>query len=122
MADLEDIRKRARALEQQSFTELWTLVVETSSVLCEIDPPRRKAWLVEVIQEMKVVQGGLCALCNRPFGEEVVEVDHVIPFCYGGGNERANIQIAHRSCNRSKRNSVDPHDLLRYLEDRYMNL
>jgi 5-methylcytosine-specific restriction endonuclease McrA len=50
-----------------------------------------------------------------------VDVDHKIPFCYGGGHERTNLQLAHPSCNRSRRSSVDPRDLLRYLEDRYMN-
>jgi hypothetical protein len=51
-----------------------------------------------------------------------IDVDHKIPFCYGGGNERGNIQLAHSACNRLKRAEVNPHDLLAYLEDQYMNL
>ncbi|KRF39989.1 hypothetical protein ASH01_19565 [Terrabacter sp. Soil811] len=66
-------------------------------------------------------QSGLCALCEEPMQRDDVDVDHKIPFSYGGGHERANLQLAHSSCNRSRRNSVDPRDLLRYLEDRYMN-
>jgi 5-methylcytosine-specific restriction endonuclease McrA len=50
-----------------------------------------------------------------------VDVDHKIPFCYGGGHERTNLQLAHASCNRSRQSSVAPRDLLRYLESRYMN-
>lgn len=50
------------------------------------------------------------------------EVDHIIPFKYGGGNERTNIQLARPPCNLQKGSTVDPHDLLKYLEDRYMNL
>ena len=34
----------------------------------------------------------------------------------------ASIQIAHLSCNRQKGHQVDPMDLLRYLEGRYLNL
>jgi 5-methylcytosine-specific restriction endonuclease McrA len=51
-----------------------------------------------------------------------INVDHVIPFSWGGGNERANIQVVHSVCNRQKGRKVDPIDLLIYLEDRYMNL
>jgi len=122
MTDIDDLMQRARAIERRSFNELWTLVVETASVLTEIDPPRRRAWLASVVERMVEEQDGFCGLCGLSLSNDAVEVDHIIPFCYGGGNERDNLQVTHMRCNREKRNSVDPVDLLRYLEDRYMNL
>ena len=76
----------------------------------------------KVLDEMYERQRGLCGLCGEPMQRGIHEVDHEIPFVYGGGNERANIQLAHKKCNREKRASVLPKALLRYLEDRYMNL
>jgi 5-methylcytosine-specific restriction endonuclease McrA len=67
--------------------------------------------------------GGRCVLCGELISPSEWEVvDHRIPFCYGGGNEPANLQIAHLYCNRQKGYQVDPMDLLRYLEGRYLNL
>ena len=120
MHDLDDLSRRAAALERGSYNELWVLVAETS-VLCGLDPPKRRPWLVSVIDEMYIEQDGRCALCSDDLRRTDMEVDHIIPFCYGGRNERTNIQLAHGVCNRTKRAQVDPRDLLRYLESRYMN-
>ena len=100
----------------------WGTVVECSSILNEIEPGRRRPWLAVVIQELHQAQGGLCALCGGPVFPSEWEIDHRVPFCYGGGNEPTNLQIAHPSCNRRKGHQVDPMDLLRYLEGRYLNL
>lgn len=121
MTDLEDLRSRAARLEEESYRELWAMVVDSASALKEIAPNRRRPWLKNVVSELRALQGGRCALCGEPLGSSDVDVDHKIPFCYGGGNERGNIQLAHAPCNRRKRAAVDPSDLLRYLEDRYMN-
>ena len=117
----ENLRKRAERLQQATFTDFWTLVVQCSSILKEIAPGRRREWLQKVKYEMYEQQQGLCGLCNKPMHQDK-HVDHEIPFSYGGGNERNNIQLTHPKCNLEKRTSVDPMDLLHYLEDRYMNL
>lgn len=122
MPDIDDIHARSERLRRNAYEELWTLVAETASVLCELSPPRRRPWLATVVEDLWHEQRGLCALCGLDLEDADVQVDHVIPFCYGGGNERGNIQLAHRRCNLEKRTAVDPRDLLRYLEDRYMNL
>lgn len=122
MADLSEIEKRAASLERDSFNELFELLIECSQILKDVAPARRRPWLVAVVQELYRSQNGLCAICSQPLSPADMDVDHKIPFSYGGGNERKNIQVAHTSCNRSKQAQVDPHDLLRYLEDRYMNL
>lgn len=122
MADLNGLSRRAAAVEQHAYREFWTNLMECSQILNNIAPGKRKPWLANVVQDMYRVQNGLCALCNLPMDLIEFDVDHKIPFCYGGGNERGNIQLAHSGCNRSKRAEVDPRDLLDYLEDRYMNL
>lgn len=119
---LQGLGERAQRLSDDAHRDFWTTLVETSEILQEIAPNQRKLWLATVIQELHRKQDGLCALCGDPVVLGEHEVDHNIPFCYGGGNERANIQLAHSECNKGKGKQVDPHDLLRYLEDRYMNL
>ncbi len=116
-----DLVKRAKSLEKTSFYQFFDTLVECSEVLKQIRPVRRHPWLVEVIKEIYNDQDGKCALCGEPLELGAHEVDHIIPFCYGGGSERGNIQITCMSCNRKKRHSVEPQYLLRYLEDRYMN-
>jgi 5-methylcytosine-specific restriction endonuclease McrA len=120
MADLDAIRARAERLRQTSFDEFWSTLAAAASVLRDISPSQRRIFLVSVVEEMRHEQDGLCALCHELLDSDL-HVDHKIPFCYGGGNERGNLQLAHASCNQRKRNQVDARDLLRYLEDRYMN-
>ena len=118
----KSLRERAIRLEQATFAEFWTSVLECSSILEKIAPGKRKPWLEHVLREMHHAQDGLCGLCGKPMEPHGYEVDHKIPFTYGGGNERTNLQLAHPECNRRKGSAVDPYDLLKYLEDRYMNL
>lgn len=121
MIDIDELERRAEALAAESYAELWSLVAETASILCELAPGQRRPWLTSVIYELRDAQDGKCALCGEALMDADMEVDHKVPFCYGGGNERGNIQLAHTPCNRRKRTRVDPRELLRYLEDRYMN-
>ncbi|MFZ4702303.1 MAG: HNH endonuclease [Candidatus Methylumidiphilus sp.] len=121
MISSDDLKKRAHTLEQKSFYELFDILVECSDHLKQIKPVKRRPWLVDVIREIYNDQNGKCAICGEPLEFGSHEVDHVIPFCYGGGNERGNLQITCLSCNRKKRSSVEPQALLHYLEDRFMN-
>ena len=119
----KEVRDEAQKLADDAYREFWTSVVECSEILQEIAPnQRKKLSLVSVLIDLHREQNGLCPLCGESLVLGGHEVDHIIPFCYGGGNERANIQLAHPKCNKSKGKQVDPHDLLRYLEDRYVNL
>ena len=118
----DEIRDMAKKLADDAHRDFWTSLVDASEILRAIDPNQRKLWLAEVLEEKYDEQNKLCALCGESLAHGKWEVDHIIPHCYGGGNERANIQLVHPECNRSKGKQVDPHDLLRYLEDRFMNL
>lgn len=122
MDNLNELKKRAANLERDSFHDFFGVLIECSQILNAVAPARRRPWLVTVVQELYRNQDGLCAICSLPMSPDDMDVDHKVPFSYGGGNERNNIQVAHSSCNRSKQAEVDPHDLLRYLEDRYMNM
>jgi 5-methylcytosine-specific restriction endonuclease McrA len=121
MADLDDLSQRAARLEEESYRELWPVVVEASTVIQEIYPSQRRAWPARLVPELREEQDDLCALCGEPLGSQEVHVDHRIPHSYGGGNERSNLQVTHASCNLGKRNAVDARDLLRYLEHRYLD-
>lgn len=114
--------ERAAKLKEKTAEEFWELVVECASVLKEIHPNQRRLWLAEVVNELYQAQNGLCALCKSPLEANLMQVDHIVPFTYGGGNERSNLQLTHGECNNQKRAMVDTWDLLRYLEGRYMNL
>lgn len=50
---------------------------------------------------LEVAQGGLCFYCGQPVGAKAT-FDHVIPQCYGGTDDLANIVLAHRRCNMLK--------------------
>jgi 5-methylcytosine-specific restriction endonuclease McrA len=120
--DLLEIRRQSEQLQVETWADFWSLVVECGSIVKEINPNKRRAWLSHVIQELHREQQGLCALGGELLSLSECTVDHKIPFCYGGGHERANIQLACLKHNQQKgRSGVDPSDLLRYLEDRYMN-
>lgn len=119
---IDETGKRAARLKEQTSQELWGLVIECASILKEIHPNQRKLWLAEVVNELYEDQKGLCPLCSTELDVQSMQVDHIIPFVHGGGNERNNLQLAHKTCNNQKRAKVNVMDLLKYLECRYMNL
>lgn len=61
--------------------------------------------------QIALEDGPLCRVCGKevdmrrgaPFNMNP-SVDHIIPRSLGGGDERANLQLAHRGCNSSKGN------------------
>jgi hypothetical protein len=99
---LEKLGREANLFERQAWEVFWGTVVECSSLLKEIAPSQRRPWLSRVIEEIHESQGGVCPLCGEPLLPNEGEIDHRIPFCYGGGNEPGNLQIAHITCNRRK--------------------
>ena len=115
---------KARQQADAAYHEFWATVVECSEIFKKIaSNARQKVFLASVIKKLYDQQDGVCPLCGEPIDiGGKWEVDHVIPHSRGGGNERENLQLVHQKCNRSKGKKVDPHALLRYLEDRAMNL
>jgi len=122
MTSADDIRKRALRLEKEAYYEFFETVLEAAGLIKELDPIERRPVLAAVVNELFEKQQGKCALCSGPLKLGKHEVDHVIPLCYGGGNESSNLQLTCISCNRKKGKSVDAEALLRYLQDRAQNL
>ena len=60
------------------------------------------AWAIPLSQW----QFNRCGICSEPMGADI-SVDHIYPVSLGGGNELANLQAVHRSCNTSKNNKYD---------------
>lgn len=54
------------------------------------------------VREAYLEQMGYCAFCAKPFGEEIPEIDHWLPLAKGGSNDRENIKLLHKACNRTK--------------------
>lgn len=54
------------------------------------------------VRWLMVRQGGKCAICLLKIGKSAWEADHRIALVCGGTNDRANMQVSHMKCNRSK--------------------
>lgn len=54
--------------------------------------------VLEIYHEQK----GCCAFCGSSFDEPKPEIDHWYPLSRGGMNDKDNIKILHRRCNRTK--------------------
>lgn len=53
-------------------------------------------------------QHGRCAICGKwlPEDRTQVEVDHIVPIAKDGSNDVSNLQLTHRTCNRTKGTGV----------------
>lgn len=56
-----------------------------------------------------------CVKCNRSFRKGDMDIDHILPRKYGGGDMEINLQCICKHCNRSKGADLKdtPKDLLR---------
>ena len=57
----------------------------------------------------------VCALCGGLVDKDLPaldpmapQIDHILAFAVGGGNERGNLQLTHRACNRRKGDGRTP--------------
>lgn len=49
---------------------------------------------------------GICGICDEPHNGKY-EFDHIIPLSKGGEHTASNIQLAHKYCNRSKKDRLN---------------
>jgi 5-methylcytosine-specific restriction endonuclease McrA len=119
---LNDLARRMTDIRLDAESRLWEIVEECASILKDLRPNYRKPLLHYMKLELYIAQGRKCALGGEHMEFSSATVDHTIPFCYGGGNERSNIKIACLACNQAKGAEVNVYDLLVYLKDRYLNL
>lgn len=60
------------------------------------------------LEEIYTRDHGICYLCGRDVDRAQWSMDHVIPVVLGGPHTRANVRLAHRSCNSRKRHALLP--------------
>lgn len=68
-------------------------------------PPAEKSDQPASLQKLWDKALGKCSLCDFPLpsDEKSIEIDHILPEADGGPTEVSNLQLTHKSCNRSKR-------------------
>ena len=77
--------------------------IKVSKKIKDALPAGEVEGLVDVLWDKS---GGLCNLCDRPMNRATddIEPDHDDPGAEGGMTTRDNLDLAHQSCNRAKRN------------------
>jgi len=45
----------------------------------------------------------VCQICGGQVGDGELELDHIVPVCFGGSNRIDNLRVAHRDCNRRRK-------------------
>jgi 5-methylcytosine-specific restriction endonuclease McrA len=125
---IDGLLRGIKSFRQQLDEEIWRKAKECGSILAEIDPQDRRPLMRRIRLEILMEQGRRCAIpkCGNLLSETSIEEDHLVPISYGGGNERRNIRLVCRSCNRVRGNGlhghVDPAYMIQYIEDRLRNL
>lgn len=54
------------------------------------------------INHLRIIQGDMCVVCDAPFGEVAISIDHITPLSRGGSNWPTNIQLLCLRCNKCK--------------------
>ena len=108
-------------IQRLAWAEVWLYAETCSAEIRDMPEQRRRRVAVALISEMLDAQGGTCPLCKQIIERSTLgrfHIDHIIPFSWGGGYERDNLQVTHPSCNMSKGDNVLLEDLITYLERR----
>jgi 5-methylcytosine-specific restriction endonuclease McrA len=59
------------------------------------------------IKALRAEWDGICGICRvEVVNGEPVEIDHIIPLARGGAHGQRNLQLAHRLCNRRKKDKL----------------
>ena len=120
MSDEPEHLRATRRVADEAFYRMMQQAVELTEAeeVRRLQGPRVPT-LARVRADMLEAQGGRCPICKKAMTVFGADVDHIVPYSRGGGSERANLQLAHASCNRSKGNEVDVRVLADYLVRRY---
>lgn len=95
-----------------SITTPWGTF--TCSGSGEVDPAADDPEVTDQWTELQAAferAGGKCQICGDPVDLDLqtpkrlkATLDHIVPVSRGGGDERANLQLAHFGCNSRKGN------------------
>lgn len=114
----DKLLREAIKLEKMSYDSLKDVAKELVEILKEYDPKLKKriSFSKNHRKKLLIEQGSICPSCKETINETDSDVDHIVPFSLGGGNEYRNTQALCEACNRSKGNIVEPDELVKYLE------
>lgn len=62
-----------------------------------------------------------CVRCGKKLRKGDIDIDHIIPQSYGGGDDLNNLQCMCRHCNRSKQDDIDLDTASDYVRNTYSN-
>ena len=79
-----------------------------------VRPTKRVYWPYGLKQELTQRQGNTCAYCGRQLPVRAFEIDHMMPVYRGGSNEKENLQVLCRPCNKRKGIQSDKEFRTRY--------
>jgi 5-methylcytosine-specific restriction endonuclease McrA len=123
-----DVAERASAQNRDTEKRVRDELKHLIDLLREVQPiSRTTAWPIEVIIHIAEQQKWRCPAPECPYDElrldtQTHHVDHIIPWSMGGGNETANIQIMHATCNLRKGARANVDDVILYLQGRLRNI
>ncbi|HEY7299906.1 MAG TPA: HNH endonuclease signature motif containing protein [Xanthobacteraceae bacterium] len=125
---IDGLLRGIQSVHEELDQEIWSKAKECGSILADIDPQYRKPLMRHIRLELLMEQGRRCAVpeCRTMLSETSIEEDHLVPISYGGGNERRNIRLLCRHCNRQRGNDLEGHvhqvQMIQCIEDRLRNL
>ena len=61
----------------------------------------------KILENIFIESEGFCFYCGKEISIDQFEIDHAIPVCKGGTNDRENLRICCISCNRRKGKLTD---------------
>lgn len=97
---------RLHALLRPLIQREWTRLVarindQPESKLEDFLFQSRRAWVANLRDPLRELQGGYCFYCHEQLNERP-EVDHFIPWSRQNNDGLANLVVAHEKCNRAK--------------------
>ena len=125
---VDGLLRGIKSVHEQLDEEIWSKAKESGSILADIDPQYRKPLMRHIRLEILMEQGRRCGVpeCQIILSETSIEEDHLVPISYGGGNERRNIRLLCRRCNRERGNDLEGHVdqayMIQYIENRLRTL
>jgi len=125
--EAEENRLKSQRASKDSDYEIKFDLMELKDKVKNIAPRKRKA-LFELRRQLYAEQEGKCAECATDLEQAKIEqgfpfeLDHIVPYSLGGGNERSNMQLLCRVCNNRKRAQFSNEELVQYYEDILNNL
>lgn len=129
LEDTEENKHKAERMSRESDYAIKFDLMELAKQVKQLAQSKRKP-LFELRRQLYIEQHGKCAnpKCAIDLEESVIEqggtfeLDHIVPFSLGGGNEKSNMRLLCRECNRKKRAQFNNEELLQYYEDVLNNL